>query len=215
MAKKQVKDTNKIKGGRGDNKTASDLAMKHYQFVGTIENEIEIGTTIEMEHTKDKEMAREIAIDHIDENPFYYTDKETGLIAMEKKQAEQNESLTNKIANLLREAIELETIDETPNDVTYSIKENGRLAGKMTVSLVDFNGSKAAILRKIELLPDYKAIKTILEAVNGLLVALPDINKILVSPTAEIVNMVFDGGDWVKIRFNRLNDSWLIRLRGH
>ena len=131
MATKKVKDTNKIKGGEGDNLTAEDLAMKHYQFVGTIENEIELGTTVEMEHTKDKEKAREIAMDHIDEFPFYYSDKDNGLIAMEKKQEKAvknktNESLTSKITNLLREAIELETVDESPTDITYSITNEKR-----------------------------------------------------------------------------------------
>ena len=216
MVTKKVKDTNKIKGGKADNLTAEDLAMKHYQFVGTIENEIELGTTVEMEHTKDKEKAREIAMDHIDEFPFYYSDKDNGLIAMEKKQEKTNESLTKKITNLLREAVELETVDESPTDITYSItNEQGIVVGKVMISPIDFNGSKTIIIRQIILDPDHKSIKTILDTVNHLMVVLPEVDKMLVSPAPNVVNMAFNGGDWNKIHFNRLNDDWLIRMRGH
>ena len=86
----------KIKGGKADGMTAKDLAMKHYQFVGTIENEIELGIKIEMEHTKDKAVAREIAMDHIFEFPDYYSNKEAGLIAMEKKLETESFSATLK-----------------------------------------------------------------------------------------------------------------------
>jgi hypothetical protein len=90
-----------IPGGVGDDKTAQDLAMKHHQFVGTIEKEIEVGIKIELEHTDDKEKAREIAIDHITEIPDYYTNK-NGLINMEKKLEEGQNTL---IKMLLRENI--------------------------------------------------------------------------------------------------------------
>jgi len=44
--------------------------------------ELEIGTKIEMEHTKSKLKARKIAKDHLSEFPHYYT---KGLVPMEKK----------------------------------------------------------------------------------------------------------------------------------
>lgn len=43
--------------------------------------ELEAGTQIEMEHTDDEEIARRIAIDHLTEDPKYYTH----LIEMERK----------------------------------------------------------------------------------------------------------------------------------
>jgi hypothetical protein len=46
--------------------------------------DLELGTKIEMEHTKSKKKAAKIAKDHIDEHPLYY-DKKKGLPAMEKK----------------------------------------------------------------------------------------------------------------------------------
>lgn len=48
--------------------------------------ELEIGTKIEKkEHGVSLKVAKKIASDHIGEFPTYYTDKEYGLIAVEKK----------------------------------------------------------------------------------------------------------------------------------
>lgn len=54
---------NHIQGGKGDMATIND--------VDSIQ--LLIGTAVEMEHTDDKEIAQEIAIDHLVENPEYYT----------------------------------------------------------------------------------------------------------------------------------------------
>ena len=70
-------------GGKADDMSVEDLADKHNVDVRDIEKEIEVGVRIEMEHTDDKEIAREIAMDHIFEFPDYYTDPNYGLIAVE------------------------------------------------------------------------------------------------------------------------------------
>ena len=74
-----------FKGGEADEMTPLDLAEKHNVDIKKIENEIKVGTKIEMEHTDSKEMARQIALDHISEYPKYYTDPEYGIIAIEDK----------------------------------------------------------------------------------------------------------------------------------
>jgi hypothetical protein len=73
----------KVMGGKADDMSVEDLADKHNVDVRDIEKEIEVGVRIEMEHTDDKEIAREIAMDHIFEFPDYYTDPNYGLIAVE------------------------------------------------------------------------------------------------------------------------------------
>ena len=73
----------KVIGGKADDMSVEDLADKHNVDVRDIEKEIEVGVRIEMEHTDDKEIAREIAMDHIFEFPDYYTDPNYGLIAVE------------------------------------------------------------------------------------------------------------------------------------
>lgn len=54
---------NKLKGGAGDN-TPSDKINP---------NQLSLGVQIEMEHSNDPEIAKEIAMDHLTEDPEYYT----------------------------------------------------------------------------------------------------------------------------------------------
>lgn len=67
------KITNQLKSGKGDKLTAKDVNQ----------NQLKKGIKIEMEHTNDREKAEEIALDHLSENPKYYTDLEK-LEAKEK-----------------------------------------------------------------------------------------------------------------------------------
>lgn len=64
--------------------SSKDLAKKHKVDIKDIEKEIKVGTKIEMEHTDSKEIAKEIAMDHISEFPDYYTNKKHGVKASEK-----------------------------------------------------------------------------------------------------------------------------------
>ena len=65
-----------IKGGKADGKGCKDIAKRHNVPVEKIEKEVKIGIKIEMEHTKDKDIATEIAHDHLWEFPNYYTELE-------------------------------------------------------------------------------------------------------------------------------------------
>ncbi len=64
----------KIKGGEADKKSESDFDAA----------EIKLGIKIEMEHTDDPALAKEIAMDHLTELPDYYSrlkkmEKEAGI----------------------------------------------------------------------------------------------------------------------------------------
>lgn len=52
-----------IKGGLADKKNPSDFNKK----------QLEAGIKVEMEHTSSKKIAKEIAMDHLTEDPKYYT----------------------------------------------------------------------------------------------------------------------------------------------
>ncbi len=76
--KKETKEE-VLKGGKGDNKTFTDLVNKYKKHIKNISNievvlkkQLNKGIKVEMEHTKDKEMAKEIAMDHLFEDPKYY-----------------------------------------------------------------------------------------------------------------------------------------------
>ena len=64
--KKALGLTNKLKGGVGDNKNPADLDR----------SELNSGIKEEKEHTNDTDVATEIAVDHLTEEPKYYSNKE-------------------------------------------------------------------------------------------------------------------------------------------
>lgn len=52
--------------------TPEELAIKHKVSLSDIMLQLEAGIDVESEHTTDPALAREIALDHIKENPKYY-----------------------------------------------------------------------------------------------------------------------------------------------
>jgi hypothetical protein len=54
-------------------KTVGQIAKKHRLEVSFVKNQLEMGIPIEYEHTKDKDLATDIALQHLDEIPDYYT----------------------------------------------------------------------------------------------------------------------------------------------
>ena len=54
-------------------KTVEEIAKKHRLDVSFVKNQLEMGIPIEHEHTKDKTLATDIALQHLNEIPDYYT----------------------------------------------------------------------------------------------------------------------------------------------
>jgi len=50
-----------------------DLATRHGVSLEDITNQLEMGLKVEMEHTEDMDVAKKIALDHLAEDPHYYT----------------------------------------------------------------------------------------------------------------------------------------------
>lgn len=82
---KEMKEE-KLEGGEADKKTLLQIALKHAfgdkvlttghkinSILGILKSELKKGLKVEMEHTNDVEKAREIAMDHLSEDPHYYT----------------------------------------------------------------------------------------------------------------------------------------------
>jgi len=95
--KKQVSEE-KLKGGKADKKTFEDLVNKYKKHGKTISNvetmlkkQLNKGIKVEMEHTKDKGQAKEIAMDHLFEDPKYY-DKLEKIEKVETKEATSSAS---------------------------------------------------------------------------------------------------------------------------
>lgn len=64
---------NAIKGGKADKQTTKSIAKHHNVPVEDILKQLYIGIKVEMEHTNDRKIAREISLDHISEFKDYYT----------------------------------------------------------------------------------------------------------------------------------------------
>jgi len=77
--KRQVSEE-KLKGGKADKKTLEDISKKHDKkgyyhiddMVSSLKKQLNKGIKVEMEHTDDKTKAKEIALDHLFEDPNYY-----------------------------------------------------------------------------------------------------------------------------------------------
>lgn len=71
--KTDVKEEEKLKGGLADKLSIGDIAAKHKVGVEELTNQFLIGFKKEFEHTKNEKEASEIAMDHLTEDPEYYT----------------------------------------------------------------------------------------------------------------------------------------------
>ena len=84
----------KIPGGLTDNWSIEDVVKKHDSALADIKKELKIGIKIELEHTKSKEIAEEIALDHLYEFPDYYTRLKDMENEAEKDLKEGKENIT-------------------------------------------------------------------------------------------------------------------------
>lgn len=80
-----VTSKKKIKEQEGKGETPESLSKKHGVSIEKINKQLDIGTSIEHEHTKNNKKARKIAMDHVAEFPDYYT----RLSKMEKQAKKQ------------------------------------------------------------------------------------------------------------------------------
>lgn len=71
MVRRSCQRSNLIPGGRAARRCVSDFDPV----------QLERGTRVELEHTRDRKLAREIAMDHLAEHPDYYIE----LAKMERR----------------------------------------------------------------------------------------------------------------------------------
>lgn len=104
---KEGEDTEKIKGGKSKGMSLMDLAKKHTKdkFAKTqskeriekmydhLRSQLNKGIKVEMEHTEDRQVAKEIAMDHLFEDPNYYN--KLSRIHKEGEKVEAKEATTS------------------------------------------------------------------------------------------------------------------------
>jgi hypothetical protein len=67
-----VNEADVVPGGLAKGLTLNDIAEKHGVGVDMMVAEFKKGIAVEMEHTTDREVAKEITLDHLFEDPKYY-----------------------------------------------------------------------------------------------------------------------------------------------
>jgi len=72
-----LKELDALPGGKGDYITTNDVDAK----------ELSVGIAVELERTDNRQKAKEIALDHLAENPKYYSE------LVQKKIADEPEAL--------------------------------------------------------------------------------------------------------------------------
>lgn len=95
--KNEFNENESLKGGKSDKLSFNDLVKKHTahgksseRIENIVKSQLIKGIKVEMEHTNDKKVAKEIAMDHIFEDLNYYTK----LKKIEGKKRENKEAAT-------------------------------------------------------------------------------------------------------------------------
>lgn len=65
-----------LQGGLSDNKTILDISKKHNVSLDFANKQLEKGISVELEHTDNRDVASEIALDHLSESINYYIELE-------------------------------------------------------------------------------------------------------------------------------------------
>jgi len=97
---KKAEWVDEIPGGKGDNLTPEDVDPI----------QLEIGIAVEMEHSNNEKTATEIALDHLAENPNYYTE------LVEKGIADEDEAIEVYIKHFGEDKLPEEKIEESMKD---------------------------------------------------------------------------------------------------
>lgn len=96
-----------LEGGKADNMSVEDIAKKHNVEPDVIKTELEKAILVELEHTNDRDVAREIAMDHLSEQADYYEklavveDTKEEPTNYDKKFQEIEKSFDEKLAKAL------------------------------------------------------------------------------------------------------------------
>jgi len=190
----------KISGGLADDKSLGDVAKHHGIELDELRLEFNKGLKVEMEHTDDEKVAKEIAKDHLMEDPKYYTKLKT-----------VEEGNFPMIRRKLQEAATtIEVGDETPEYTKYYIFDGDRPIGAIVVKNVsgretDDESTIIGIMGE----PKERPIKVIKDTIPLLFRTVPTMNKLFVPTNPN--NRMF----WERAGATRFADGIHVFQRGH
>jgi len=117
-------------------KTVEQIAKKHRMEVSFIQKQLDMGEPIEHEHTKNHTLAKEIALQHLDEIPDYYT-RLKKMEASAKKEHKKFKDVTEERSGSLHQWT------KTPKCFSSARLSSLRAKGKKGEAII-----KAAVRRK-------------------------------------------------------------------
>ena len=140
----EMNESNKLEGGLADNKSLVQIAKKHNaknyyhidDMVKSLKKQVSMGLSVEMEHTDDKEKANEIVMDHLWEDPKYYT--KLSKIEESNDSHEHDDDMVVGVAEILRQIKDTSNRKEVFNnmvdkfgkeDVQFSKEEFSKMSG--------------------------------------------------------------------------------------
>jgi len=204
---KDIKHIDAVKGGKGAKSTIESIAKKHSVSEKEIEDQIEIGILVEYEHSNNKDVATDIAFDHVTEHADYYTKLiNSGLVDEEKAIKRAKELGVIKDKKEMKESIEI----ENPTTVTLDITVKDKKVGEITIATSHKDLGDHCL--EIKDFPFFEKVNLILvgkNVINNLWTEFPEHEKIIVEPRPGTLSF------WEKLGFYRLNNEYLVALRGH
>jgi hypothetical protein len=133
-----INESEEIKGGLADNKTLVQIAKKHdakgyyhiNNMVDSLKEQLKMGLKVEMEHTNDKDKAKEIALDHLWEDPSYYSK----LKKIETKESMGADSSGSFVGPILSTPILKKDLYKQHNTKKYNVNEEEEFTEAMDAS---------------------------------------------------------------------------------
>jgi len=130
----------KLHGGKADDKTPDDFP----------EDELEIGTKVEREHTDNPDIATEIAMDHLEEDPEYYdklissgiADEEDAVNTFNKLRGKSARKKAKEDVEDFMDNDEGEEVDIDDDDEDYYDDEEGPEEDELGADKVDFQDNE-------------------------------------------------------------------------
>jgi hypothetical protein len=141
-------------------KTVEQIAKKHRMDVSDIQKQLDMGAPIEHEHTKNQKLAVEIALQHLDEFPDYYTRLKKMEADAKKEHKKFKDVKEDAVTDLQRGIVEL---DDASYDSIDSLMR--RIMKKRKVTAKQLHDD---FVKKHKETPDTWAKKNMKEEENGL-----------------------------------------------
>jgi hypothetical protein len=132
MKYKQGFKEEKLEGGVADSKSLEELAKKHKVDVKMLTKQFNKGIKVEMEHTDNKQMAKEIAMDHISEDPKYY-DKLSKMETKDIKDNQNDKEMVDGIIDIIKQIKDTSNRKEVTQNMIKKLKRE-----KVDFDHVDF-----------------------------------------------------------------------------